>query len=239
MAGADVLVNLAGASLSEGRVGAAHRERVLQSRVQVTHALAAAHGRCPNPPGIWLQGSAVGYYGDCGDKIVDENTGPGDMFLSEVCQSWESAVGDVSARVVVLRIGLVLAADAPAWQKMLSPIKWGVGGALGSGRQWYAWITADDLARACLFLVDRADAQGPYNLAAPEPIQQLAMTRQCAKALGRPAFMPVPAFALKAVLGEVAGELVLPSCRAIPSRLESLGFEWTHSTFEQALETLI
>ena len=207
--------------------------------MQATQALLQVHAACAKPPPVWLQASAVGYYGDCGEQEVTEEAAQGSLFLSEVCRAWEEAASSVQARLVILRTGLVLAPDAPAWQKMLMPIKCGVGGALGSGQQWFAWITAEDLARACLFLVDHPDGRGVFNLATPQPIRQVEMTRQCAKALSRPAFLPVPAFALKAALGGVATELLLPSCRALPAHLEHLGFEWNHPTFEQALPTLL
>jgi uncharacterized protein (TIGR01777 family) len=237
--GAEVVVNLAGASLSEGRLDAAHRARVLNSRVIATQALVRAQKECAVPPPLWLQASAVGYYGDCGDSPVDEYAPMGAMFLSDVCHQWEAATHGTRARVVVLRMGLVLADDAPAWQKMLAPIKWGVGGALGSGKQWYAWITADDLARACLFLAHHQSAEGVFNLATPHPIQQREMARMTAKSVKRVAIMPAPAFVLKAALGGVASELLLPSCRAVPARLQEMGFEWEHPTFEDALTTLL
>lgn len=239
ISGAQVLVNLAGASLAEGRLNASHRERVLQSRVQATQALGQAHAACTQAPPVWLQASAVGYYGDCGEQEVTEDAPQGSLFLSEVCRAWEEAARGAQTRLVILRTGLVLAPDAPAWQKMLTPIQCGVGGPLGPGTQWYAWITAEDLAHTCLFLVGHPDARDAFNLTTPQPIQQVEMTRQCAKALGRPAFVPVPAFALKAALGGVATELLLPSCRARPAHLEQLGFEWNHPTFEQALPTLL
>lgn len=242
--GAAAVVNLAGASLAEGRLGAAHRARVLSSRVDATRALVRARARCQAPPPVWLQASAVGFYGDTGEAEVDETAPPGRMFLSEVCQRWEEAAREALAqpappRLVVLRMGLVLAHDAPAWQKLVGPIRLGAGGPLGSGRQWWAWIDADDLARAALFLLRRDDAEGAFNLTTPEPVRQRDLVERAALLLGRPAFLPAPAFALRLALGRVADELLLPSCRALPRRLEALGFSFRRGRVDEELVALL
>lgn len=239
--GADLLVNLAGSSLAEGRLGARHRELVLSSRVEATRALVQAHRRCPRPPGVLLSASAVGWYGDTGEAEVDEQAPAGKDFLAGVCQRWEGEARALEdrARVVLLRIGLVLASDAPAWEKLVGPIKLGLGGRLGSGRQWWSWIDAGDLARAILFLGAREGAAGPFNLTAPEPARQVDLVRQAALLLGRPAFLPAPALALRLALGGVADALLLASCRALPRRLQGLGFAFEHASLGSELSALL
>lgn len=242
--GAAGVVNLAGASLAEGRLGRAHRERVLASRVDATRALVRARARCEAPPPVWLQASATGYYGDTGEAEVTEASPPGRLFLSEVCQRWEEAAREALAqapppRLVLLRTGLVLAADAPAWEKLVQPIRFGAGGPLGSGRQWWAWIDADDLARAALFLLRRDDAEGAFNLTSPEPVRQRDLVERAAVLLRRPAFVPAPAFALRLALGAVADELLLPSCKALPRRLQELGFTFARGSVDEELVALL
>jgi uncharacterized protein len=242
--GADLLVNLAGSSLDDGRLGAAHKARVLGSRLDATNALVAAHRASANAPPVWIQASAVGYYGDTGEAEATEAQGPGDDFLADVCRQWEAAAGEVNAgeeraRLSLLRIGLVLARDAPAWQKMSLPIRLGVGGPLGSGDQFWSWIDADDLARAVLFLYDRPDARGAYTLTAPEPVRQADFTRRAAILCGSPAFLPAPAFVLRLVLGELADLLLLASCKAKPDRLLEAGFEFQLPAIDLALMALI
>lgn len=242
--GAAAVVNLAGASLAEGRLGRAHREKVLGSRVEATRALVRARARCGAPPPVWLQASATGFYGDTGEADVTEASPVGRMFLSEVCVRWEEAAREVLAqptppRLVVLRLGVVFAKDAPAWEKMILPIRLGAGGPLGSGRQWWAWIDADDLARAALFLLAREEASGVFNLTSPEPVRQGDLVAQAALLLHRPALFPAPAFALRLALGAVADELLLPSCRALPVRLGELGFTFERGRVGQELVHLL
>ena len=240
--GADLLVNLAGASIGDGRLGAAHRARVLDSRIDATRALVEGHRLCARPPGVFLSASAVGYYGDTGEREVDEEAPAGSGFLAEVCQRWEAEAQllEERARVARMRIGLVLARDAPAWVKMIRPIKLGLGGPLGSGQQWWSWIDADDLARAILFLGAHQDARGAFNLTSPEPARQAELTRQAALLLGRPAFLPAPALALRLALGgQVADALLLASCKAVPRRLEALGFVFQRAALGAELLALV
>jgi len=239
--GADVLVNLAGASLADGRLGVAHREWVLASRLLATQCLVGAYIACQSPPKRWLQASAVGYYGECGQAKVTEADGAGDSFLSEVCERWEEAAQPAQehgASMAYLRLGLVLAPDAPAFQKLMTPIKLCAGGRLGPGDQQWAWISAQDVSRALLFLADH-DLEGPVNLTAPQPNAQIDVSRALAKQLGRPCFLPAPAWALRLVGGGVADELLLPSCGALPTRLLSAGFEFDHPDLAQAVPWLI
>lgn len=242
--GADVLVNLAGASVGEGRLGASHRQRVLQSRVDATRALVKGRAQASAKPPTWVQASAVGFYGDTGEARVDEAAPRGRSFLADVCQAWEDEARTALAatpppRLVIARIGLVLAQDAPAWSQMLLPIKLGLGGKLGPGTQWWAWIDADDLARALLELAAAPDADGVFNLTAPEPVRQVDLTRQAATLLGRPAFLPAPSFALRLATGKVADELLLPSCAAVPARLQARGFRFEAPSIDRELVRLL
>lgn len=239
---ATAVINLAGASIADGRLDKRHKARVLSSRVDSTTTLVTALERCKNPPATFFQASAVGYYGDRAAETLDElASAQAGNFLSEVCEAWEAAAQPATSktRLVVGRIGVVLAKDAPAWQKLLLPIKLFVGGPLGSGQQWFAWIHAHDLARAILYLLENSEATGVYNLVAPEPVQQQQLTQRAANKLGRPAFVPAPAFALRLALGEVADALLLSSSRAVPARLQESGFSFTYPTLEAALEELL
>jgi uncharacterized protein (TIGR01777 family) len=244
--GSHLLVNLAGASIASGRLNADHRARMRSSRLGATGTLVRAYERASSPPVCWFQASAVGYYGDAGERTCEESDPPGDLFLSQLCVEWEAAAAQINEgsdpdryRLVVGRIGLVLAADAPAWQKMLKPIRFGLGGRLGSGTQWYPWIDADDLARAVLHLHQDPGAVGPFNLTAPQPVRQVELAKMTAERLGKKAFLPTPAFVLRLALGKAADELVLPSCKALPGRLLDTGFAFRRETFDEELDKLL
>ena len=240
MEGAKAVINLAGASI-QGRFDETHKRRVLESRLDSTHTLTSALKQCQTPPQAWFQASAVGYYGDRGDEILTEDSTPqANNFLSDVAQQWEAAAMSVSeqTRMITGRFGLVLAKDASAWQLMLTPIKLFVGGPLGSGTQWYPWIHATDLANAVIYLIEHSH-KGVYNFSAPHPVTQLELVKQTAARLGRPAVLPVPAFALRLALGGLADNLVLPSARMLPKRLLKTGFVFEFPEFSQALDVLL
>jgi uncharacterized protein (TIGR01777 family) len=248
LSGAHAIINLSGSSIADGRLDKKHQQVVLESRVDAANTLLAAFKRSQNPPAIWFQASAVGYYGDRKEEVLDEGSPPQKgYFLSDISVAWENAakpfeefVFDKEARLVIGRMGVVLAKDAPAWQKMLQPIKAFVGGPLGSGRQWYPWIDADDLARAILFLIENNACQGAYNLTAPEAARQLELFRKAAKKLNRPGFTPLPTFALRLLLGNNAAEaLLLNSANVKPKRLLEAGFKFTYPTIDKALEKLL
>lgn len=245
MKGAGVVLNLAGESVANGRLTGKHFQRVLSSRVDATRALVQAHRACDDAPPVFLSASAVGYYGDRGDDDVDEDSPSDEEFpLAEVCRAWEAAAHALNqpeprARVVLLRLGVVFARDAPAWTKLMKPVRMGVGGALGSGQQWWSWIHVDDLVAALLFLAGDERAQGPFNLTTPTPVRQGELVSQAAVLAGRPSFFPAPAFILRLALGKVADALLLASCRALPTRLEELGFRWRYGRIEEALVELI
>jgi uncharacterized protein (TIGR01777 family) len=242
--GAHAVVNLAGASIADGRLDERHRARVLESRVEATRAVVEGAKRCESPPSVLVQASASGFYGDCGEERVTEGRPSGSLFLSEVCRRWEAEAAratqlDRAPRLAIARFGVVLGAGAPAWEKLLLPIRLGVGGRLGSGRQWMPWVDLDDVARAVVRLVSDERCTGAYNVSAPEPVRQVDLVRQVASRLHRPAVLPAPAFALKLALGKLADELLLPSCRMVPDRLVAEGFRFERPTLERELEHIL
>lgn len=242
LSGAAVIINLAGSAVDAGRVGPKHRQRILNSRLDAGKALAAALRATDDPPALWIQASAVGYYGDTGEKEVTEQDSLGTgLHLSDICRQWEAAglEAEPSIRRVVTRIGLVMASDAEAYKKMMQPIRMGVGGRLGNGKQWYPWIAGHDIARAFFHLIEMEKPSDVYNFTAPEPVRQFEMTQLLAKAINRPSFFPAPNFVLKAVLGGVASELLLPSCRALPANLLASGFQFRYRSFSDLVPDLI
>ncbi|MDR9392454.1 MAG: TIGR01777 family oxidoreductase, partial [Trueperaceae bacterium] len=252
LSGADVVVNLAGASIAGGRFDAAHKRRILDSRVDATTTLATAVLRAASPPRTLFQTSASGIHGDRGDEVLDETSPPHpDDVLADVGVAWEEAARPVEAvtRLVIGRIGIVFAPEAKAWRQMLLPIRAFVGGPLGSGRQWWPWIHAEDLIRAILFLVGppggaaEGDADlppaGVYALTAPEPARQIDVARAAATRLRRPAFVPAPAFALRLALGGVADHLLLSSTHLRPARLQAEGFAFHYPTIDDAADALL
>lgn len=240
LSGAHAIINLAGSSVAGGRLGGAHRKRIVESRVWSARALLLAQRRAERPAEVWFQASATGYYGDQGDAELTERSPAGHGPLSDICRVWEAAPEDAGgARLLVGRIGIVLARDASGWKKLLVPIKFFAGGPFGSGQQWFSWIDADDLAKAILFLVERSGSSGVYNLTAPEPVRQLTLTRKVAARASRPALLPAPAFALRLALGGLADALILASARVLPARLESEGFAFERPTFDAELNKLL
>ncbi len=240
----DFLINLAGASIGTGRFTQSLKEKLLKSRVDATRALRLALYEVASPPEVWGQASAVGYYGNTGNVEVDESTPPGNLFLSDLCVQWENEAMEIGkanlpVRLFIGRIGMVLSKDAPAWQRFIAPIRWGVGGLLGNGRQWYPWIDADDLAAAFFHLYERRSLKGIFNFTATHPVRQKELTRVAAEILRRPAFFPVPAALLRLVMGDFADELVLASCKALPTRLLDSGYRFQRDTIELQLVHLL
>jgi uncharacterized protein (TIGR01777 family) len=238
--GAHAVINLAGASIADGRLDREHQRRVLESRLDSAQTLLAAARRCSTPPRVWFQASATGYYGDRGDAELDEGAPSGEGVLADICRRWEAAPEDAAgARLVLGRIGVVFAREAPAWRKLLLPAKLFVGGPLGSGQQWLSWIHLADLAEAVLFLLERESSRGPYNLTAPGSVRQLELTRAAAARLKRPAVFPTPAPLLRLALGKLADELLLASAKVRPARLLEEGFAFRYPTLELALSELL
>ena len=249
VAKADAVVNLAGESIAGENLFAiltrrwtpAVKARIRESRVRVGELLTQAIQQADRKPAVFVQASAVGYYGPASDHDLTEDAPPGDDFLARLCVDWEGATAAVEAlgiRRVVIRTGLVLARDGGILPVMLTPVRFFVGGPLGSGRQAVPWIHIADEVSAIRFLMESEAAHGPYNLAAPNPVTQGEFVQTAGHVLHRPAFLPAPAFALNLALGEKA-TLVLDGQRAVPHRLLEAGFHFQYETLDAALRDLL
>lgn len=241
LTGVDVGLNLAGAGVGDKRWREGYKRVLRTSRVQSTFALSTALANLPTPPRVLLSASAIGYYGDTGATAVDETAPSGDTFLAGVCRDWEAATRpaeDAGVRVVHLRTGLVLDRRGGAAARMLPLVRLGLAGPLGSGRQFWSWITLADEIGAIRFLLDAEDVRGPVNLTAPEPRTNREVTTALARALRRPALLPVPPLALRVVLGEFAGEVLL-SQRVLPRRLLDAGYPFTLPDLDSAARAVV
>jgi uncharacterized protein len=238
--GAAALVNLAGESIAGRRWSAPHKARILESRIHATRSLAAAIGRASAPPGVWVSGSAVGYYGPLGDEPATEERRAGADFLASVCVQWEQEALRASdrTRVVCIRTGLVLAREGGALPEMLPPFRIGVGGPVGSGRQYWPWIHVDDWVGLVRWAVTTTAVSGPLNTTAPNPVTNREFAAALGRAMHRPAFLPAPAFALRLLLGEMADALLLSGQRAIPAKAERLGYRFRFKNVDDALNQL-
>jgi uncharacterized protein (TIGR01777 family) len=236
----DAVVNLSGAGIADARWTKARKELLRSSRVLSTRSLVTAIRRASEPPRTLVNASGVGYYGDRGSELVTEETPAGQDFLAKLCIEWEREAMHAAAatRVVVLRNGVVLDASGGALGKMLLPFRLGLGGPLGSGTQYFPWIHQEDWLALVTALITRADVAGPVNATAPTPATNAAFTRALGRALGRPTFIPVPAFALRAALGELA-DTVLTGQRAIPKRAQEMGLTFRYPEIEPALRALV
>ena len=239
--GVDAVVHLAGAGIGDRRWSPSHKQDVLASRTDGTAAVAtavAAHGDRIR----LVSGSAIGWYGnDRGDEILTEQSPEGTGFVAEVARAWEASTAPASAAgapVAMSRTGLVMSRTGGAFEPLVRLGRLGLAGPLGSGRQWWAWVTLDDVVRALVHLVDRRDITGPVNVVGPEPLRQKELVQEIGRQLGRPTVLPAPAFALRAVLGEFSGE-VTASRRVIPTRLRESGFEWVHGSITSAVATIV
>lgn len=232
--GCDAVVHLAGESVAQ-RWTASARRRILESRVQGTRALIRSLRM--QPPNVLVSASGVGYYGDSGDRILTEQSPPGNDFVTEVATAWEHEAREaekLGTRVVCLRIGTVLGRGGGALEKMLLPFRLGVGGRLGPGRQWMSWIHMDDLCSLIDFALPESTLRGVLNAVSPHPVTNAEFTRALAHALHRPAILPVPAFALRLMFDGMA-EMLLGSQRAIPEAATAAGFEFRYPEISAAL----
>lgn len=239
--GFNAAVHLAGESLI-GRWTAEKKARILSSRAEGTRNLATAlAGAAPRPQTL-IVASAVGYYGPRGDEIISEASPPGHDFLSRVCQQWEAASGPASQtgiRVVNLRIGMVLSPDGGALKQMLTPFRLGVGGRVGSGKQWMSWVSLDDVIHATLFALGNPSLAGPLNLTAPNPVTNAEFTKALGQALRRPTLFPLPAVVVKLAFGEMGEQLLLSGQRVVPARLEASGYNFRHREVGEALHSML
>ena len=241
----DAIVNLAGEPIAARRWSDDQKERLIDSRVNITRDLVTLceqlHSSQGRTPRVMVSASAMGYYGDQGDREVTEETPPHDEFAHRLCKRWEDAAlpaRDFDVRVALLRIGLVLDLGGGSLEKMLPPFKLGLGGRFGDGKQFMPWIHREDLVRAILFLLERDDLEGPFNGSAPHPVTNAEFTRTLAKQLGRPAIFPVPAIVLETAFGEMS-RLLLTGADMRPARLLEAGFEFQFETLDAALADIL
>ena len=238
--GADAVVNLAGESVAGKRWSPAHKKQILDSRIHATRRLAGAIARAARPPSVFASGSAVGYYGPLGDELAVETTPAGSDFLAQVCQQWEAEANRAASprtRVVCIRTGLALERDGGALPQMLPPFKFGAGGPVGSGRQYWPWIHRTDWIDLVRWAIRTEAAAGPLNATAPNPVRNAEFARALGRALHRPSFMPAPAFALRLMLGEMA-DVLLSGQRAVPATAETLGFSFKYARLDDALAAI-
>ncbi|MCQ4045910.1 TIGR01777 family oxidoreductase [Streptantibioticus rubrisoli] len=241
LAGCEAVVHLAGAGVADRRWTEAYKKEIRDSRVLGTEAVADAVAKLDPPPKVLVSGSAIGIYGDTGDRVVDESAPPGRGFLAEVCQEWERAAAVTAAagvRTVLARTGLVVARGGGAWGKLFPLFRAGLGGRLGSGRQYWSFIALHDEIAALRFLIDNPGLSGPVNLTAPEPVTNREVTAAMGRVLHRPTLAAVPAPALRIALGEFASD-VLGSQRVVPRRLLDAGFAFEHPEIEQSIRAAL
>ncbi|MDA1010634.1 MAG: TIGR01777 family oxidoreductase [Chloroflexi bacterium] len=235
--GIDAVVNLGGASIGGGRWTEARKQVLRDSRIAATRALVDQLRAYGIRPAAFVQGSGVDVYGGRGDERLEESAGPGDTFLAQLVIDWEAEARraeELGARVVFARTSFVVDREASAFKRLILPIKFGVGGPLGGGRQWFPWVHLEDEVRALAFLLT-ADISGPVNIAAPETVTNAGITKALGSALKRPTLFPVPGIALKLLLGEMAQVLLLDSKRIVPRVLAEAGFEWSYPTVDSAV----
>lgn len=236
--GIDAVIHLAGANIAQRWTERARRE-IRDSRVDTTALIARTMADLDPRPRVLVSVSGVGIYGDCGDELVDETHAAGRGFLAEVAQAWEAAAlpaREAGIRVVHPRLGVVLHRSGGALAKMLPAFSLGVGGPIGSGQQWMPWVALADLLRALQFFVESPHTSGPYNLVGPEPVRNATFTRTLGQVLGRPAVIPLPAFAIRLLFGAMGAETLLGGQRASVTRLVDAGFSFRYPTIRTALE---
>lgn len=238
----DAFVHLAGENIAAGRWTRARKARIRDSRVKVTRRLCESLAGLSQPPKVLVSASAVGYYGDRGEEVLTEESPAGMGFLSEVCRGWEAACEPAvqkGIRVVNLRTGMVLSAAGGVLPRMLLPFRMGLGGRIGSGRQFMSWIDLDDLVGVIFHALTCDTLAGPVNAVAPNPVINLEFTRTLGRVLRRPTFFCVPAWALRLALGEMADELLLASARVAPARLAASGYVFRYPELEGALRHVL
>jgi len=238
VAAADVIINLTGENIGEGRWTEARKGRLIESRVNSTRALVDAFRSAPSRQRTFINASAVGYYGNRGDEEIDETSSRGSGFLADLVARWEEEARAAQnlARAVILRFGVVFDGGGGALPKMILPFRFGVGGPVGNGRQWMSWIDRDDLLRLIEWTIDHESASGVYNATAPRPVRNRDFAKAAGRVLRRPSFLPVPAFALRLALGQMADEVLLGSLRVMPARAVREGFTFSHPDVETSLQ---
>ncbi len=237
----DAVMHLAGDNVASENWSDEKKRKIKDSRVVGTRVLVDALKRAQNPPKIFVSASATGFYGNRKDEILTEDSRQGAGFLTDVCTAWEDEIekAEEFARVVFLRIGVVLVKDGGALEKMLMPFKFGVGGTIGSGKQWMSWIALDDLIKLIHFALENETLRGAVNAVAPNPVTNEEFTKMLGKALHRPTVLPIPTFAIKLMFGEMGETLLLQGARVLPKRLLDAGFEFQFSNLEEAMKHVL
>lgn len=240
--GFDAVVNLAGESIAEGRWTDEKKRRIRESRVKGTKLLGDALANLTVRPKTFVCASAIGYYGNRGDELLTETSAPGDEFLAKVCAEWEGATAlatEKGIRVVNARFGVILDTNGGALKKMLPPFRMGVGGKVGSGKQWMSWIALDDVVGGIQFALANDSIKGPVNFVAPVPVTNAEFTKTLGKVLSRPTVLPIPAFAIKLLFGEMGEALLLGGQRVAPERLIEAGYAFQYSVLDSALHHVL
>ncbi len=240
IAGCDALVHLAGEPIAQNRWTAKQKEEILNSRKLSTQKIVEAISKANPKPAVLVNASAIGYYGTSETATFDETSPSGNDFLAEVCQAWEAEaqkVKEVGVRLVILRLGIVLG-DGGALAKMIPPFQLFAGGPIGTGRQWFSWIHRDDLVNLILEALTRSDFEGVLNATAPNPVRMSELCQALGETINRPSWLPVPGFALEALLGE-GSKLVLEGQQVLPKRTTSYGFKYQYLTVKEALAEIL
>ncbi len=244
LAACDAVVHLAGKNIA-GRWTERFKREVLESRVHGTRTLATAAAesfRRTGQPRAFVSASGIGYYGNRGDELLTEDSSAGTGFLAEVSKQWEAATApasDAGVRVVCLRIGVVLARDGGALKPLLLPFRMGLGGKIGSGKQYWSWVALEDVVGAMMFALENESLRGPVNIVAPSPVRNAEFVGALARTLHRPAIFPFPEFAVRALLGEMGQELLLTSARVAPQKLRQAGYAFRYSDLAQTLHAIL
>jgi uncharacterized protein len=241
VSGFDAVVHLAGETIV-GRWTDAKKRRILDSRKQGTGHLAEAVAKASQRPKVFISASAVGYYGDRGDEVLREDSGSGAGFAAEICRQWEASArpaAQAGIRTVQMRFGLVISGVGGALPKMLPPFRMGLGGRLGSGRQWWSWVSVDDVAGAILHVLSHEKLEGAVNTVAPSPVTNAEFTKTLASVIKRPAIFPMPAPVVRVIFGEMGRELFLYSQRVEPVKLVASGYQFRHPDLREALEAIL
>ena len=236
--GTDVIVNLAGENIADGRWTSGRKEALRQSRIAMTRRLVAGVRSAAHKPATFINGSAIGYYGDTGDQEIDESYPPGSDFLATLCVDWEAEAHAASAlgcRVAIVRTGIVLAVDGGALKKLLPPFKLFAGGPIASGRQYMSWIHRDDWIGMMAWMIESPEVSGPMNGTAPEPVTNEEFSKTLASSLGRPSWLRVPRIGLRVLLGEMADVALVAGQRVLPRRALELGFRFKYERLQDAL----
>jgi uncharacterized protein (TIGR01777 family) len=240
--GASAVVNLAGENIASGRWTKSKKTKILQSRLDATKAIVEAIKQADHKPQVLVQASAVGYYGEHGNEVLDEDSPSGTGFLADVCKQWERGIlplEDLGIRLVIIRLGPVLGAEGGMMQKLLPVFRFFLGGHPGSGKQWLSSIHIDDITGAIRFLIENPALRGVFNLTSPHPVPARDFFRLLGKLMHRPTLLPLPACLLKVLMGRMAEELLLSSLRVLPKRLLQAGYKFKYADTESALKNIV